>query len=99
MGVRGQFVKTFAEATHAVPNGMHMGADYPFMICTAEVVGKLVRIKCGSHEETLKIRKEVGGREYCQLAQRSTYETLFNRPPKMYRFFPFKDQHTPEPPR
>lgn len=32
MTVCGRYVKTFAEASHALPQGMHMNADYPFMI-------------------------------------------------------------------
>jgi hypothetical protein len=97
--VVGNYVKTFAEASHALPDGMHMNADYPLMIPRIESLdGKTIRIKADRYPyETFeaKIQKGRDGREFCTIAQSSTFESLFHRKPTRFRFDPFKDQNTP----
>jgi hypothetical protein len=91
MGISGQYVKTFAEATHALPDGMHMNADYPFMLpkiverteTTITIEGR------GGARETLAIKRREGT-EFAHLAQSSAFERIYGRPPTRFRMNPFK---------
>ena len=104
MGVSGHYVTEFAAASHALPEGMHMNADYPFMLpAIVRVVGRRVTIRADAPsrlhageaaEQTVDIQKH-RGREFFTLSQSSTWERLFKKPPSPYRFYPFKDFATP----
>lgn len=96
MSVSGKYVRTFAEASHALPEGMHMNADYPFMIPPVRSTdGRTVTLAGeGGRTETVPI-KRAKGREYCELAQSSTFERLYRRRPTTFKFHPFKDERTP----
>ena len=92
MALIGKYVDTFAEATHALPDGMHMNADYPFMLPPiVSKDGKTVTIKGRDGKTaTAKIMRVVGGsREFFVLAQSSTFERLFHRKPTPFTFYPF----------
>lgn len=95
--VSGRFVDRFSEASHALPIGMHMNADYPFMI--PEIIaydGKTVTIR-GAYGATASFvaRRRRGEGMYGVLAQSSSFERLLNRPPQRFRMRPFKDDNTP----
>lgn len=97
MTVVGKFVKRFSEASHALPIGMRMNADYPFM--TPEIIaydGKTVTVK-GSpgHTASFVARRRAGAGMYGVLKQTSSFERIFNRQPKRFEMRPFKDDRTP----
>lgn len=99
MSVCGKWVKTFAEASHALPLGMSMNADYPFMLPRiVSTTAKQVTIEGrGGKKATRKIQSDGNG-EYFTLAQMSTYEKLFGRKRgSSFRFCPFKDDETEVP--
>jgi hypothetical protein len=93
MTLVGKYVSTFAQATHALPDGMHMNADYPFMLpkiqskdaSTITIVGR------GGQTVTATIRRNRSG-EFCEIAQSSTFERMFGRQPTKFRFLPFRDE-------
>lgn len=93
MTVCGKYVGTFVEATHALPDGMHMNADYPFML--PKIVDRRAGIITiegrGGTKETLSIRHDARGREFCELAQSSSLERLYNRPPTTFKLLPFRE--------
>lgn len=95
--VSGKYVQTFAEATHALPEGMHMNADYPFKLpAIVRTDGKQVTLRgSGGVETTAAIKRKHGdGREYCDIEQSSTFEKIYRRQPTLFRCYPFKDEHT-----
>lgn len=100
MTVSGHYVKTFAEASHALPSGMHMNADYPFMIppivSISEGINRIVTIR-GERDLTVSfvIRRRRGLGEYGYIEQSSSFEQIFNRKPTRFRMLPFKDDRTP----
>lgn len=96
--VSGTYVNTFAEASHALPDGMHMNSDYPLMLPRiAALKGKTVTLRGRDGDVEAKVQKDKrSGREYCSIAQVSTYERIFRGgQPTRWKFFPFKDQTTP----
>src|SRR5262249_48236868 len=96
VSVGGKYVKTFAEASHALPDGMHMNADYPFMLPPIKFMraGKVVLSGRGTDGEFV-IRRESSGQEYCVITQSSSFEKMFGRPPTKFKAYPFKDEDTP----
>jgi hypothetical protein len=96
MSVQGKYVPTFAEASHALLDGMHMNADYPFMIPKVKGVnGGYVVLADRMVDGRFKIVKSKDGREHCVVAQKSTFENLYRKPPKKFKAYPFKDENTP----
>ena len=98
MGVCGNYVMTFAEASHALPAGMHMNADYPFMIARIEKIeGGMVTIRGnGGKTETFEIKKDQRTKRECGfIYQSSAYEVLFRQKPSRWQMQPFKDNQTP----
>lgn len=94
--ISGRYVKTFAEASHALPEGMHMNADYPFMLPRIKSLDgrKMVILGYGGTEASVEIkRKRVGERAYIE--QSSTFERIYRRPPQRFELHPFKDDKTP----
>jgi len=92
MTLVGRYVDTFQNATHALPQGMSMNADYPFMLpkiakWTPEEITLEGR---GGETRTIPIVR-VDGIEYAELAQTSTYERMFRRKPTTFRFLPFRE--------
>lgn len=95
MGLQGNFVRTFAEASHALPDGMHMNADYPFMLPPiVRLEGREVILKGREGEGRFKIVRDKRGQETCTIEQSSTFEKLFNRNPSRFKAYPFKDRDT-----
>jgi hypothetical protein len=94
--ISGQYVKTFAEASHALPQGMHMNADYPFMLPTIKSVTEstVTVIGRGGVAATATIIRRAG-KEYFDYSQSSTFEEIYGRAPQSFRFHPFKDEGTP----
>jgi hypothetical protein len=93
--ISGKYVKTFAEASHAIPADMHMNADYPLMLpMIVRVDSDSVVLRGRDKEYTAAIKRSSQHGEYCEIAQRSTFEVLFSRPPHRFKFWPFKDEHT-----
>jgi len=95
----GKYVKTFREASHALPQGMHMDSDYPFMLPAIKNLDgkKLTILSSRGHpaeETTVKIVTR-DGREMAFIKQSSTFETMFRRPPQRFKLLPFKDEATP----
>ena len=101
MGLMGKYVKTFREASHALPDGMHMNADYPFMLPPIVAIenrgkdGRFVTLKGRDGTAEFAVRTDAKGMERCCVVQSSTFETLFGRPPKAFWCHPFKDEDTP----
>ena len=91
MTLVGQYVRTFVEATHALPEGMHMSADYPFMLPkiqhadgeTITILGRYGRTA------TLTIERDRDG-DFATLAQSSTFEKIARRKPTKFRLKPFR---------
>lgn len=92
----GKYVKTFREASHALPNGMHMDADYPFMLPAIKSIadGRVTIVGRGNKEATVKIVMKAG-REVAYINQSSTFEKMFRRAPQRFELHPFKDDGTP----
>lgn len=94
----GQYVKTFAEATHALPQGMHMNADYPFKLPKCRVVDGMVELTPDRGGEPVRLKIRHGRR--CQFvihAQKSTFESAFGRKAAEFRFLPFRDEKSGTP--
>jgi hypothetical protein len=90
----GKYVKTFAEASHALPEGMHMNADYPFMLPPIVALNdEFVNLRGSGVCAASPIYKR-GDQEFCVVNQRSSFEKLFHRKPQRFEFFPFKDENT-----
>ncbi len=93
--ISGNYVPEFKGASHALPDGMHMNADYPFMLprisrvtpSTVTIVGR------NGVTETCKIHRR-GGIESFTLKQSGTYERLFHRGPTEFIFRAFKDTNS-----
>ena len=91
----GNYVKTFAEATHALPDGMHMNADYPLKIARVVAFDNGYVTLEDRERFTAKIIK--GKRaEYCILSQSSSYEKTTSSKPTRFRFYPFKQESEKE---
>lgn len=92
----GRYVSTFAKASHALPEGMHMSADYPFMLPRIVAFdGQKVTIEGrGGVTETFTIVKSRAGQESGQILQSSSFEELFDRKPQRFTMLPFKDEKT-----
>jgi hypothetical protein len=91
----GKYVKTFAEASHALPDGMHMNADYPFMLpSTLKLVGRDIVLRGRDTDGRFRICKLENGREYCVITQSSSFEKMFGRSPAKFKAYPFKDERT-----
>jgi len=92
--ISGRYVKTFAEASHALPQGMHMNADYPFMLPrVVRLEGSTVVLK-DRLEGSFAIRR-CGDQEHCIISQSSSFEELFSRKPTKFKALPFKDDASP----
>lgn len=95
--VIGKYVKTFKEASHALPDGMSMNADYPFMIPAIRKIDGRDVVLCGrfGDGQFRIVTRRRDGQQYCVIAQSSTYEKIYRKPPAKFRAYPFKDEHTP----
>lgn len=97
MSLVGVYVDTFAEATHALPQGMHMNADYPFKL--PAITGRAFDSKSASiiirgargETATCVIKHDKAGREFCTIEQSSTFERLYGRKPHKFKLLPFKE--------
>lgn len=95
--ISGNYVRKFADASHALPDGMPTGSDYPFILPKIVAVdGKCVVIRSddGWAVQSAKIRKSKGHGQYCVISQSSTFEKLYRRPPRSFTFWPFKGERT-----
>ena len=94
MTVRGTYVRSFDDATFALPDGMHRNADYPFRLprIVGRVPGSIIIEGRGGERETLVIRRDARGQEFCELAQSSTFERLYKQPPTKFKLMPFKGE-------
>jgi hypothetical protein len=93
MTLIGKYVPTFAEATHALPEGMSMNADYPFMLPKIDTIAgdSITVVGRGGQTATATITRR-RGRESFELAQESTFESLFGRRPTTFTFLPFREE-------
>jgi len=97
--ISGQYVKTFAEASHALPDGLSLDSDYPLKLPKIEKIedGKVfLRSDIyydDEHEYSGKIVKGKNG-EYFKIAQSSSFERLMRKKPTVFTFLPFKDKNT-----
>lgn len=86
----GKYSKTFKDATHALPEGMHMNADYPFML--PEIINRTEKeiTILGKNKEiaTAKIIKR-NNQEYIYIYQSSSFEKIFRKSPHKFKCFPF----------
>lgn len=96
--ISGRYVKTFAEATHALPQGLHLNADYPFKVPKCRVIGRMLELTPdgGGEPVTLLIRHGKRG-QFVKHAQKSTFENVFGRKATEFRFLPFRDERTSVP--
>jgi hypothetical protein len=92
----GKYVKTFREASHALPDGMHMSADYPFMLPRIKALqgNQMTITGSGGAEAVVEIVVR-GDREFAFVEQSSSFERLYKRPPQRFELHPFKDESTP----
>lgn len=99
--VSGQYVAKFSDASHAMPDGMSMNAKYPFMLPRiVRIEGDRVFIAADRHfegvtEGSFVIRRHRVHGEWGEMKQSGVFEQMFNRPPRAFRFYPFKDENTP----
>jgi hypothetical protein len=96
--ISGNYVRKFSDASHALPDGMPTGSDYPFILPRIVAVeGKCVVLRSddGRVVQSAKIRKSKGHGQYCEFRQSSAIEKMFRRPDRLFRFWPFKDEKTP----
>lgn len=94
----GKWVNTFREASHALPNGMHMNSDYPFMLPKIKSLdGRQLTILSsrGDPQEATVTIVTRGGREFAYIEQSSTFERVYRRKPTRFKLLPFKDETTP----
>lgn len=91
----GRYADTFEHATHALPEGMHMNADYPFMLPSIKEKTKktITLVGSGGEEVTIPIRRRKG-KEFCFIEQSSSFERLFGRKPTKFRCHPFIDENS-----
>ena len=92
MTLVGKYVRTFTEATHALPDGMSMNADYPFMLpkIVDRSTGTITIEGRGGARTVLSIQCAEGS-EFCVLAQSSTFERLYRQLPTEFKLLPFKE--------
>ena len=94
--ISGRYVDRFSSASHALPEGMHMNADYPFMLPRiVRVNAKMITIQGRDGIGEAEIQVNLKGREWFALEQSSSFEQIYSRPPQKFRFYPFKDENTP----
>jgi len=93
----GKYSKSFKDATHALPDGMHMNADYPFMlpIIINKTSSSVTLTGRGGKKITANI-KRYRGKEFCIIEQKSSFEKMFGGKPAKFRCFPFIDEKTIE---
>lgn len=93
--ISGKYVGTFAEASHALPDGMLMNADYPFVLpAIREIRGnRMTIVGRGGVTATVRISKR-SGREIAYLEQSSSFEQIYRRPPRKFKLLPFKDERS-----
>jgi hypothetical protein len=93
--ISGNYVARFAEASHALPQGMHLNADYPFMLPRiAKIEAGTVTIEEGGKSTTFEIVRR-GDREVGFIEQSSSFERIFGRRAQRFEMQPFKDRSTP----
>lgn len=95
MTIFGKYTDSFCDASHAVAEGMHMNADYPFKCPKIESIDatKITIVGGRGESKTAKIIRR-NGKEYFWLEQSSSFEKMFNRKPKRFKFYPFKDDRS-----
>lgn len=92
MSLIGKYVDTFDEATHALPDGMHMNADYPFKLPAIVARDADSVTLQGRNGETVTVPiQEYRGKPCCYVEQSSTYEMIFRQPPHRFRCWPFRE--------
>lgn len=89
----GRYVRFWAEATHALPDGMHMNADYPFMLpkITWHDGESITIVGRNGKTATVKIERDDDG-EFAHIEQSSTFEKIYRRKPTRFRLMPFRAQ-------
>ena len=94
MTLVGKYVQTFAEATHALPQEMHMNADYPFMLPKIQEKTVTSITIVGRRQETARLAIEVDedGDEFAYIVQSSAYERMFRCEPTRFKLLPFKEE-------
>ncbi len=89
----GRYVPTFEQATHALPQDLHLNADYPFKL--PAITGRTpTTITIQDREETTVRIVRKGGKEWAYVEQSSTFERAFGRKPKRFKLLPFRDDRT-----
>lgn len=90
MGLSGKYTSTFEKATHALPEGMHMDADYPFMLPSIKEKNTktVTLIGRAGQEVTVPIYRRKG-KEFCFIEQTSTFERMCGGKPQRFKFNPF----------
>lgn len=95
--ISGQYVKTFAEASHALPQDLPLDSDYPLKLPPiAKIEDGKVFLRSGGIDNDEYSGKIVRGKngEYCKIAQSSSFEHICGREPTVFKFLPFKDENT-----
>ena len=92
MMLSGRYVATSKEATHALPEGMHMDSDYPYMLPEVRgVTAKSLTLIADRAVKTVELKiRRYKGREWVEYSQKSSFEHSFCRQPTKFRFYPFK---------
>lgn len=90
----GHYVKSIEEATHMLPQMMHMGSDYPFKLPKIEAVnGRVVTLVDGVNRVECKVTRRDGW-DVCYIHQSSTYEKLYGCKPRRFKCLAFCDGRT-----
>lgn len=86
--VTGNYCKTFAEATHGMPQGVSLNAPYRFhWVKIVRVEGKTVHYTGAGEEMQSKIRRQRDGREFFDLTIK---DPIFG--PIKFKTLPFKGE-------
>lgn len=79
-----------------MPEGMHMNADYPFMLPRIQKLeGRDVILNGRDGDGRFRVITRSDGVQYCVIAQESTFEKIYRRKPTKFKAYPFKDNDTP----
>lgn len=86
--VTGNYCKTFAEATHGMPQGMSLNARYRFhWVKVVRVEGKTVHCTGALEPMEFQIRRQRDGQEFFDLTIK---DPIFG--PQVFRTLPFKGE-------
>jgi len=97
MGWTGRFVERFEDGNLAQAGNVHLDCQPPHILFDVVAVERdllkatHVNLRSNGEEFRLKIKVDRHG-EFVELAQKTMYERLFNKPAVTFRISPFKGE-------